>query len=217
MSFGILAQGIGTIFIKDAILAGWMLLLSRFLITIGFIFITMQLTQNPILSFSEKGNPAPFIKNGIINWLLIGNRNFGPESLINSSNLENYFSKEVLQLLSVKLMTSISLGRQQFTEELCIIPHRENDYNFTAIGFSFLHNDETITDERKNGKCELIFSIIIPHLLLPFLENLTIESIRGPIISEVKKTNDLKQFINEIDFNMLTVELLRNLTTKKSF
>lgn len=217
LNFGMLFQTIGTIFIFEANSAGWFLIGSRIFITTGFIFIVLQFTGNPLLSFSENGNPSQLISNGTINWLLIGNRDLGPEPLARSSALKNFFSPEAEQLLTIKLMTSISLGREEYAEEICIIPFSSSNYNLIAVGFSFLHKDSESKDPRKNGYSELLYAVIIPNLLLVYLHNLTIDSMRNQIMPRVMKTTDLKDFLSVTDFNQLSVSVLRTITSKKLF
>ena len=216
---GIIFQSIGTLFVMDAFLSEWVLLLARFLITTGFIFIVFQFTKNPVLSFSEKGNPAQFIANGTINWLLIGNRDFGPESLKSSSNLKTYFNQEELQLFAVKLITSISLGSGNYNEEICIIPHSnlEKKFNLVAIGFSFLHKDIKVKDIRRKGMCELLFAIVVPSILLSYLHNLTIDAMREPLMVNLKNTENIDEFLQLNLFDFLTAKMLRNLSEKKVF
>ena len=216
---GIIFQSIGTLLVMDAFLSEWVLLLARFLITTGFIFIVFQFTKNPVLSFSEKGNPAKFIVNGTINWLLIGNREFGPETLKNSSDLNKYFSKEELQLFAVKLIASISLGSENYNEEICIIPHGNlvKKFNLVAIGFSFLHKDNTAKDVRRKGMCELLFAIVVPAILLSYLNNLTIDAMREPLMANLKKTENIDEFLQLDLFDLLTAKMLRKLSEKKAF
>lgn len=179
----------------------------------------LQFINNPILTFSEKGNPSKFILNGTINWLLLGNRNFGPEALQTSPKLQSFFTYEELQLFTLKLLTSVSLGKEEYTEEICIIPHGnyQKDINLVAVGFSFLHYDPSLTDSRKRRMCELLFAIVLPSVFLPFLVNITIDSMRKPIIAEIRKTQDLNEFLSSCSFNILTAKLLKNLMQKKSF
>ena len=219
MTVGMLFQTIGTLMVKDANTAGWILILSRMCITSGFIFIVLQFTKNPVLSFSEKGNPAQFIVNGTINWLLLGNRNLGPEALRTSPTLKNLFTIEELQLFSVKLLTSVTLGKEEHGEEMCIIPHSnsEKEINLVAIGFSFLHHDPSLTDPRKKGLIELVFAIVIPQILLPYLQNLNLTAMKDPIMKIVEETSNIEEFMKKTRFDSLTAILLRNLTQKKAF
>lgn len=219
MTIGMTFQTIGTIVISEANLAGWTLILARLFITTGFIFIVFQFTKNPVLSFSEKGNPTKFIINGTVNWLLLGNMDLGPEPLQSSSGIDSFFNQEELQLFSLKLLTSVSLGSEKFSEEICIIPHGniQKKIDLCAVGFSFLHSDPTLADPRKNGTVQLLFAVIIPAILLPFLANITLDAMKKPVITELKKTRDLTEFLKNCSFDTLTAKLLKNLTQKKSF
>lgn len=218
-TLGIILYAIGSLFTSDVPLAGFLLLLSRLVITTAFLFIVLQFIKNPVISFSEKGNPAKFITNGTINWLLIGNKDTGPELLHLSNPLQKFLNHEELQVFSIKLLTSVNLGRKNYSEEICIIPQNnpEKNINLIAVGFSFQHSDPTLTDPRKNGLCELVFAIVIPNILLPFLANITIDAMKKPISIEVNKTKDLAEFLLNCQFESLTAKLLKNLTQKKSF
>lgn len=139
----------GILIVKDAILAGFFLILSRFAVTTGFIFIVLQFTKNPVLSFSEKGNSSKFITKGVVNWLLAINGDLGPEIIKNSPILKNYFKPNELQMFVIKLLTSINLGSDQYREDICIIPYSTNEFRFIAISFSFVHKDLNLKDPRK--------------------------------------------------------------------
>lgn len=64
---------------------------------------------------------------------------------------------------------------------------------------------------------ELIFAIIIPEILLPFMENLIINAMRDPIITKRNKTDELNEFLESIDFNKLSVLVIKNLLSKRLF
>ena len=217
MTIGIFFQTVGTLLVKDAFEAGFMLFLSRLFITTGFIFIVLQFTKNPVLSFSEKSTSAKIITNGIVNWILAVNGDKGPETVAQSTHLEKYFNPVELQLFTIKLLTSINLGSEQYREDICIIPYSTDEFKLVAIGFSFGHKDSKLQDKRKKNRTELLFAVIVPEILFPYLENLTIEAMRGPIIGKRDKTNELEDFVKTTDFDNLTLNLIKNLNEKKVF
>ena len=216
-TFGIIIQVFATVFISDFYLSGTILILSRITLTTGFMFIVLQFTKNPMLTFSEKGNPAKFITNGTVNWILIANGNMGPEAIKYSGYLDKYFSKDELKLCSIRLLTANNLGGEEYREDICIIPFTNKKFNLVGIGFSFNHKDSNLKDPRRKNKAELLFAIIIPQLLLPYLENITINAMRDPIFNKREKTVELEDFVQKTDFNNLTMNLLKNLNNKQIF
>ena len=65
--------------------------------------------------------------------------------------------------------------------------------------------------------CELLFAIVVPAILLSYLNNLTIDAMREPLMANLKKTENIDEFLQLDLFDLLTAKMLRKLSEKKAF
>lgn len=200
--------------ISDYYYSGIFYLISRLFLTIGAITIFQQFTQNSELIFSERGNPLPIIRKGIVGWIIAGNRSIGPEDVISSNEFKENYNIPDLEILSVNLITSAAMGREEFHEKLIVVPLNHKNADLTAIGYSLKYMDSTITDPRKNGQSEIVFALLIPSFLMQYLENLSEHAMKRPISKHFKEDEDLDVLIKRNPFESLVIDVIRDLTTK---
>jgi hypothetical protein len=197
--------------------SGIVALISRICYLLAFIFILFQVTNNPLLNFSENGNSFQFIENGLIGYLLVGNRNKGPENLISSSKFQKNYKIDNLDLLSVKLISTIGLGNKGIDEGLFTIPFSYGSYGFTTISLSFSFQDSEIQDPRKKGKCDLVYVIILPDFLFPYIKNFKLEPLKKSLFKFFKDYNNLSLIIANVHFENLSSVILRDLTSNSFY
>jgi hypothetical protein len=189
-------------------------IVSRVLASTGFMFFITYIWMDPILTFNEKGNPLLFIKNGNFGYLFVNVKETGPECLIESKSFKQNYTISSLEFLTLKLMTSISLDYNEFSEQIFSIPYNFEEYKFISIAFSFQITNKDNLKLEKDFSENFIYAIVIPSFLFPYLENLNFKVLKSSysdflLIFKNPNIPEIENILEKITFNVI-----RGLTTK---
>lgn len=188
--------------------------ISRFFISFSYIFITLMIAQNPIITLHEKANPKYLIEKGIIGWVLSTNSESGPETVLKSDimvKVYNLTDKE-FALFAVSSIAIIGIG-QNFIENQFIIPFPIREKELSVICYSFTMHDSTLIDKRRNKTANIVFGIVIPRQFLNFLGNIFSESFS--LNKSIRSYNDFNQLKTKVNFFEETNKTLSNLLLQK--
>src|SRR3990172_13018862 len=84
----------------------------------------------------------------------------------------------------------------------------------SAICYSFAHKNPELADPRRNRTSEMIFSVILPSVLISYLGSMN----RGnfdEIFKNVTKTDSVQKFLSGGDFRDITSRILRSMLVHK--
>lgn len=188
--------------------------ISRFFITFSFIFITLMVAQNPIITLKEKGNTKFLIENGTVGWILALNTDLGPETILKSSQMIDVYNlrEKELTLFAVSSIAIVGIG-QNFIDNQFIIPFPTKEKELSVLCYSFTMHDRTLTDPRMKNMANIVFGIVIPRSFINYLGNIVPESFSfTETIKNFKDFNELKENINLFEE---TNKTLRNLILQK--
>jgi hypothetical protein len=189
-------------------------LISRFFITFGFIFLTIMVTQNPIIILKERSNPKYLVENGVVGWMLVVNTDQGPELKVLSPNSKNRYDLDdkYTMLFAVSSISIVGIG-QNFADTQFIIPYPTKEKELSVICYSFTMFDPTLKDFRRNNIADIVFGLIIPNYFLNYLGNIGKGSFS--LISKLHSFKTLQELISQLNFSDETCFTLRNLLVHK--
>lgn len=187
---------------------------SRFFLSFAFILITVMITQNPIITLKEKGNPNYLIENGVVGWILVANTDQGPEIKIISDNSKKLYSldERTLMLYAVSSISIVGIG-QTFADTQFIIPFPTKEKELSVICYSFNMNDPTLKDPRRKNRADLVYGMIIPRVFLNYLGNIGLDSFS--LTKKVITYQTMSDLMSEIDLAKETKLTFRNLLSNK--
>ena len=215
IGLGIIINFVGIILPSSYLtISNFALLISRFIVAMGFIFMSLQFYKNPIITLTEKNNPKTLLNNGIIGWILITTTDRGPYVQFVSEQTKSLykFSEKDLTLFSVSSISIVGIGGT-FIENRFIIPFKTQKHDLSAICYSFTLEDPTLKDQRKKGVGENVFAIIVPNIVINYLGNVSVNSFS--ITKKIEEAGNLQEFIKNTNFYDETLFTLRNLLLEK--
>ena len=187
------------------------LVLSRITTTYGFIFLSLQYFNNPLISLSEHGNPIEYLQRGLIGWSLSSILDNGPEILHFSDSFAKYYNLSERDITFFAIITTTITGAgRNFNEKVFITPFPLKNKQLTAISYAFTHNDPRLKDPRKENKANAVFSILLPNQFMPSFGNINKTSFF--IRKYIENTSTITELAQNSPFFDITLKTLRNLT-----
>jgi hypothetical protein len=144
-------------------------LFCLFMLLISFLSLIYYISRNTLFVLLNFNNIKELINLGLIGWVLVSNKDHGPEILKMSSNFfsSNNISESQIYKFAINTLM-FAASPTDYPNSVFIIPFYTPDENL-SFNLAFGLDDADIQDNRLNKKAYSVFSIIISPLFLQLL------------------------------------------------